>query len=80
MSRQDQSATGAVAVDVSAADQKFARTTRGFYIGGAGALALTTLEGQDVTFSGLAAGSILPVQAMAALNSGTTATNVVALF
>lgn len=80
MSKDTQSATGAVAVDVSAADQSFGRTARAFYIGGAGNLAVTTEEGQDVTFSGLTAGSILPVQATAALNSGTTATDVVALF
>jgi len=80
MTKETQSATGAVAVDVSSADQAFSRPTRAFYIGGAGNLAVTMDEGVNVTFSGLTAGMILPVQASAALNSGTTATNVVALF
>ena len=80
MSRNDQSATGSVSVDVSAADQEFGRTTRGFFVGGAGDLAVTMKEGNNQTFAGVAAGTVLPIQATAALNTGTTATNVVALF
>jgi len=80
MSDRNQAAVGGVDVDVSGGDQSFARTTRAFYIGGAGNLAVTMEEGNNLTFKGLTAGTILPAQATAALNSGTTATDVIALF
>lgn len=80
MATDTQSATGAVAVNVSSGDQSFDRVTRGFFVGGAGNLAVTMEEGQTVTFTGLAAGQIYPFKATSALNSGTTATNVIALF
>lgn len=80
MSDRSQGANGGVEVDVSGGDQTFGRRTRAFYIGGAGALAVTMDEGNDLTFTGLTAGTILPVQATAVLNSGTTATDVIALF
>ena len=80
MSKDSQPATGAVAVSVGSADQSFERPTRGVFVGGAGNLAVTMEEGQSITFTGVTAGSILPIQATAALTSGTTATNVIALF
>ena len=80
MTKQTQSATGAVAVDVSAADQRFDRPARGIYVGGDGNVAVTMLEGMDITFSGVAAGTILSINALAVLNTGTTATDIVALF
>lgn len=80
MTKQTQSATGAVSVDVSAADQGFDRAARALYIGGDGDVAVTMSEGQDVTFAGLPAGTILPVNVITVLNTGTTATNIVAMF
>lgn len=73
-------ATGGVSVDVSAANQSLGRTARAFWIGGAGNLALTMDDGSSLTFVGIPAGTILPVQATVVLNSGTTATDVLALF
>ncbi len=73
-------ATGGVAVDVSAADQTLGRTTRAFWVGGEGDLAVTMDDGSSLTFAGIPAGSVLPIQATAVLNSGTTATDVLALF
>lgn len=56
-----------------------AQTTRGIYIGGAGAVAVITQAGTTVTFSGAAAGSVIPVSVSRVLSTGTTATNLVGL-
>ena len=69
----------AVAIDVSADDQALPLGCRAFYIGGTGDLAVTMWGGGNVTFVGLPAGSILPIRASAVLNTGTSATDVVAL-
>ena len=53
---------------------------RGLYIGGAGNAAVVNVDGTAVLFSGLLAGSILPVQAIRVNSTSTTATNIVALF
>jgi hypothetical protein len=51
------------------------------YIGGAGAATVTTIGNDIVTFSGLLAGTVLPVQVNKVANSGgTTATNIIALW
>ena len=73
-------ATGGVAVDVSAADQVLGRTARGFWVGGEGNLALVMDDGSELTFTGIPAGYLLVAQATTVKNSGTTATNVLALF
>lgn len=49
------------------------------YIGGAGAAAVRTQDGQTVTFSGLTAGSILPVSFDRLMSSNTDATLCVGL-
>jgi hypothetical protein len=53
---------------------------RALYIGGAGNLKVTTADGSVVTFNGLTAGSVLPVRTKIAWATGSTATNVVALW
>lgn len=73
-------ATGGVAVDVSAADQPLGRTCRAFWIGGDGDLAVTMDDGSSLTFSAIPAGTILPIQAAVVKKTGTTATDVLALF
>lgn len=55
------------------------RAARGLYVGGAGDVALTTLDGSNATFAGLAAGTFMPVGAVRILLTGTTATNIVGL-
>lgn len=53
---------------------------KALYIGGAGDVVLRGVNsGSDVTFVGLAAGTILPVRASHVRATGTTATNIVAL-
>jgi hypothetical protein len=53
---------------------------RALYIGGAGNLVAVSSAGDAVTFTAVQAGSILPVQAKRVNATGTTATNIVALY
>lgn len=50
------------------------------YVGGTGNIACTTVGGDDVTFSGIPAGTILPVLIKRVKSTNTTATNMVALY
>lgn len=52
---------------------------RALYIGGAGNLKVTMKDGGDVTFSGLIAGTLLPVSVTKVFDAGTTATLVIGL-
>lgn len=57
------------------------RTTRGIYVGGAGNVSVEMKStGTAVVFQGLAAGTILPVRATRVNATGTTATNLIALW
>lgn len=59
----------------------FAQPTRSLYIGGAGNITVDMVDGgASVTFVGLLAGSILPVQVTRVYSTGTTATNILALY
>jgi len=58
---------------------ELASVTRGVYVGGAGNLSVIMRDGQQVTFVGLSAGSILPIRARLVKSTGTTATNLVGL-
>jgi hypothetical protein len=50
------------------------------YVGGAGSIKVTTVGGDDVTFVGIVAGSFVPVQVRKVWATGTSATNIVALW
>lgn len=50
------------------------------YIGGTGNVKVTTAQGTAVTFNGLPAGAVIPVQVLRVWSTGTTATNMVAIF
>lgn len=54
--------------------------TRGIYIGGAGNLRVDMVSGGTVTFTGLAAGTVLPVQVIRVYATSTTATLIIALY
>ena len=50
------------------------------YVGGTGNIKLTTSSGSILTFNGLNAGTFVPVQTIKVFNTGTTATNILALW
>ena len=54
--------------------------TTGLYVGGAGDVRVTMKDGQVVTFAAVAAGTILPIRVRGVLVTGTTATNIVAIW
>lgn len=54
--------------------------TRGLYIGGDGDVAAVRSDGTAVTFKGLVAGSVLPINARRVNSTNTSATNIVALY
>lgn len=50
------------------------------YVGGAGDLTVITMGGDQVTFTAAPAGAFLPIQVTRVLSTGTTATNILALW
>jgi hypothetical protein len=54
--------------------------TRAIFVGGAGNLAIKNSLGTAVTFTGVAAGSVLPIATSNIMATNTTATNIAALF
>lgn len=52
---------------------------KGLYVGGAGAVAVTTVGGQVVTFSGVPAGATLFVEVQKVMSTNTTATLIIGL-
>lgn len=58
----------------------FARLARALYVGGAGNVVVVGKDGVAVTFTGVPAGSILPVECIRVNATNTTATNIVRLW
>ena len=54
-------------------------TTRAVWVGGGGDLAVEMRDGGTVTFTGVAAGSLLPFRVRKVLVAGTTATAIIGL-
>jgi hypothetical protein len=50
------------------------------YVGGAGNVSVVTIGGDQITFNGVPAGTTLPIQVLQLRATGTTATNVNALW
>jgi hypothetical protein len=50
------------------------------YVGGTGTVKVLTVGGDEVTFSGVQAGTFMPVQVVRVYATGTSATNIVALW
>lgn len=55
-------------------------TARGFMVGAAGNVKITTVGGSTVTLTGVAAGVPLPISVSRIWSTGTTATGIVALW
>lgn len=58
---------------------ELARVSRALYVGGAGDLKVTMAEGDELTFSAVPAGSVLPLRVKKVFSTGTTATLIVAV-
>lgn len=71
-------AVGCETVDASASDHDLARPSRAIYVGTAGALAVTFVDGSTATLVG--ASGFLPLQVITVLNTGTSADDIVALY
>jgi hypothetical protein len=54
--------------------------TRGLYVGGAGNVEVIMQRGDTVVFSGVPAGTILPVRVTRVKSTNTTATTILALY
>lgn len=68
------------AVAVTKSDTTELAPTQALFVGGAGNVAVLTVGGETVTFTGVIAGSILPVRVTKVLAAGTTATNITAIW
>lgn len=71
------SASGAIAITKSDSTV-LSPTPRAIYVGGAGDLAVTMIDGTTVTFSGVPAGTTLPIRCSKVM-AATTATNILGL-
>ena len=68
------------ALAVTPSDSTVLPTTRGLWVGVAGNVAVVMSDDQNsITFVGVPAGSILPIQVTKVLATGTTATDIIAL-
>ncbi len=74
------SATVCLAVTPSDSTDLTYSTCRAIYIGGDGDISLVDGNGATIAFSGVTAGSILPVQTARVNATGTTATSIIALY
>ena len=73
------SAPGAFAVTPSNT-VGYDRMARAFYVGTTGDVVVLTSEGNAVTFTAVPAGAIIPINHTRINATGTTASNIVALF
>lgn len=71
-------AIGGFAVVVSDSDD-LPEAARALYVGGAGDITMTALDGSVLTFASLAAGTLLPVSCIRVWSTGTSATSIVGL-
>ena len=61
-------------------DVDLAYVSRGIWVGGAGTINVTLAGGQTVLFTGILAGTLLPLRVTRVLASSTSATNLVAIW
>lgn len=73
-------AEGGAAVTPSDSVSLSGGVTRYVYVGGAGNLAVTMSDGSDVVFTAVPVGTVLNIRVSKVKATGTTASNIVALF
>jgi hypothetical protein len=74
------SATVCLAVTPSDSTDLTYSTCRAIYVGGDGNISLVDGNAATIVFTGVTAGSILPVQTARVNATGTTATSIIALY
>ena len=74
------SAKGAVAVTPNDSVDLAVTPTKGIYVGGSGDLKVTLENGDVVTFMSLSSGMIHPIAVKRIWATGTTATNILAVY
>ena len=67
-------------VAVTPSDSTVLAATRSLYVSGAGDVAVEMISGNTVTFAAVPAGTVLPVQVVKVLATGTTASSIVAMY
>lgn len=65
---------------ITPADSDLTRPIRGIYVGGAGNLRVTTLDGSDLTFDVVPVGLLMPIQIKRVWSTSTTATLLIGLY
>jgi hypothetical protein len=55
-------------------------TTRSLYVGTGGNVAVTMVDGDQVTFSNVPSGTMLPIQVIQVRATGTTAADILAMY
>jgi len=65
---------------VTTSDATIIPVTRGLYIGGAGAVAVRTESGDEVTLAAVPVGTVLPIAVDMVKATGTVATLIIALY
>jgi hypothetical protein len=68
------------AIAVTTSDTVEIAVTRGLYIGVGGNVVVVMADGRQVTFTGVLAGTVYPLQVKQVRSTSTTATNIVALY
>lgn len=68
------------AVSITPSDATDFKPTRGIYVGAAGDVAVDMADGTAVTFTELSAGVVHPLSVKRVYSTGTTATNILALY
>lgn len=76
---------GGESVDISSTDHSCTQNTRGLYVGGTGNVKVDLIGEQNVgtdavTFTDVAAGTLLPIRCSKVYKTGTTATSMLALW
>lgn len=68
------------AAEVTFNDSSLINPTRAIYVGSTGNVKVDFVDGTTVTFSSVSAGTLLPIRVNKIYSTGTTATDIIALY
>lgn len=75
-----QSYTQGAAVNIASTDFSVGRTADAIFVGGAGNVTLGLTDGTNLTFTGILAGTTIPMRHSSVIKATTTATNMVSMW